>query len=304
MERALKPPVSEGSRARFRGRAAIGLLLAVVLAQSPAVHRARAGAAAPDCLGRKATIVGTDADERIRGTPGADVIHGGGGHDVITGLGGADRLCGGAGLDELLGGAGNDRLEDDTPWNGGDVPHLYGVRGDDTLRGESARLYGGGGDDYLEGRLLNGGPGDDVMRSNRVNVWIFYKNAPRAIRLDLRRGVASGWGRDVLRGPISHVYGSRFDDRLLGDRGATSFAGLRGNDVIRGRGGRDQLLGSGISSEYRREHDRLFGGTGPDSVYGRRGRDHLDGGPGRDSLYGGPGTDSCIRGEDVSYCEN
>lgn len=287
----------------WRSSSSAGYVLPAVLALNMIVLAAPAISAATTCLGQTATIIGTDADEKIRGTPAPDVIHGGGGHDVIRGLGGADRLCGGTGRDKLLGGAGNDRLKDNTPWNGGDVPQLYGGRGDDALRGVSARLYGGGGNDYLEGRLLNGGPGDDVMQSNRINVWIFYKNAPRPIRLNLQRGVASGWGRDILRGPISNVYGSRFDDRLIGDRVATSFAGLRGNDVIRGRGGRDQLVGSDVHSDHRREHDRLFGGAGPDGIYGRRGRDHLDGGSGDDALFGGPGVDSCVRGEEVSYCE-
>jgi TolB protein len=58
------------------------------------------------CGGRQATIVGTDAGEKLKGTKGADVIVGNGGNDKIKGLGGRDRLCGGAGRDRLAGGKG------------------------------------------------------------------------------------------------------------------------------------------------------------------------------------------------------
>ena len=58
------------------------------------------------CGGRQATIVGSDAGEKLKGTKGADVIVGNGGNDKIKGLGGRDRLCGGAGRDRIAGGKG------------------------------------------------------------------------------------------------------------------------------------------------------------------------------------------------------
>jgi Tol biopolymer transport system component len=59
------------------------------------------------CGGRQATIVGSDAGEKLKGTKGADVIVGNGGNDRIKGLAGNDRICGGAGRDRIAGGAGS-----------------------------------------------------------------------------------------------------------------------------------------------------------------------------------------------------
>jgi uncharacterized delta-60 repeat protein len=92
----------------------------------------------PVCAGRRATIVGTAAPDRLRGTPRRDVIAGLGGGDTIRALGGADIVCGGPGRDTLAGGGGADRL--------------LGGPGRD-------RLVGGAGRD-----VLRGGPGGDVER--------------------------------------------------------------------------------------------------------------------------------------------
>jgi Tol biopolymer transport system component len=58
------------------------------------------------CGGRPATIVGSDAGEKLKGTAGPDVIVANGGNDRIKGLAGRDRICGGAGRDRLAGGKG------------------------------------------------------------------------------------------------------------------------------------------------------------------------------------------------------
>ncbi|HYJ20517.1 MAG TPA: hypothetical protein VEW07_00685 [Solirubrobacterales bacterium] len=68
------------------------------------------GSERPRCLGRRATIVGSDRPERIVGTPRRDVIAAQGGDDTVYGRGGNDLICGGRGTDELFGGAGRDRL--------------------------------------------------------------------------------------------------------------------------------------------------------------------------------------------------
>lgn len=60
------------------------------------------------CGGADATLVGSNANERITGTSGRDVILGLGGKDTINGLGGNDLLCGGDGDDTLDGGEGDD----------------------------------------------------------------------------------------------------------------------------------------------------------------------------------------------------
>jgi uncharacterized delta-60 repeat protein len=114
------------------------------------------GAGPPRCAGKRATIVGTRAADRLRGTRRRDVIVSLGGKDSIRALGGNDIVCAGAGNDRVLGGSGNDRI--------------LGGRGNDRLGGESGkdRLVGQSGRDRLLGgkgrdRLL-GGPGRDAQR--------------------------------------------------------------------------------------------------------------------------------------------
>jgi Tol biopolymer transport system component len=63
------------------------------------------------CGKRRATIVGGDEPDVLKGTKKPDVIVGNGGNDRIKGKGGNDRICGGLGRDRLIGGAGpKDRL--------------------------------------------------------------------------------------------------------------------------------------------------------------------------------------------------
>jgi hypothetical protein len=87
------------------------------------------------CAGKKATKVGTNGKDKLRGTKKKDVIAGLGGNDVIRGLAGNDILCGGKGRDRLIGGKGRDKL--------------FGQAGRDFLRGGPGR------------DVLKGGPGRD-----------------------------------------------------------------------------------------------------------------------------------------------
>lgn len=83
------------------------------------------------CGGRKATIVGTNGNDSLRGTSRADVIDARGGNDTIAGRGGNDVICGGNGNDTLKGNGGNDKL--------------YGGAGRDALNGGSGRDSCSGG---------------------------------------------------------------------------------------------------------------------------------------------------------------
>jgi Ca2+-binding RTX toxin-like protein len=79
----------------------------------------------PKCLGRTATLYGSEGGDLLRGTAGRDVIAALGGTDIVRGRGGNDLLCGGGGRDSLIGGAGRDRL--------------IGGAGRDTCRGGAGR---------------------------------------------------------------------------------------------------------------------------------------------------------------------
>jgi Ca2+-binding RTX toxin-like protein len=294
------------------------LLVGVFLA-STAVS---ASAASPKCLGKKATIIGTNGADVLQGTNKADVIVGLGGNDTIKGLGGHDRICGGSGNDKLYGGSGYDIVQ-------GDV-------GNDQLfsQGGSDDLWGGAGNDTLNGS----GPGF---------VWAFFISAPSGVVADLTAGQATGEGTDTLI-HIEGLVGSYYDDTLTGDEAENQLMGLGGNDAIDGGGGLQdeaiywwatgpvtvdltagtatgdgtdtltgiEWIGGGafddtISGDANPNtlfgnggNDTLSGLDGDDHVYGGDGNDTIDAGNGNDSVNGGAGTDSCVNGEDVSECES
>jgi len=274
-----------------------------------------ASAAAPKCLGKKATIVGTARADHIKGTAHADVIVGLGGADTIEGLAGGDTICGGNGNDTLVGSAGNDLLAGDA---GNDT--LSGGKGYDTL-------WGGAGNDSFDG-----GPSFDV-----VHFWF----SPTGVRADLAAGTATGEGTDTLAG-IEDLEGSRFDDTLIGDDGPNWFYSTPGNDTMDGGGSlhdrvvfyyspaavtvdltvgtatyegssTDSVTLSGIEDVLGSQNDDtisgdagpngLWGGAANDTILGADGDDYLDGGNGTDTLDGGNGTDTCKNGETNTNCE-
>jgi Ca2+-binding RTX toxin-like protein len=129
---------------------AIAVVPAVILSSLLAVGSS-AGTGSRECLGRKATILGTSGSDDIYGTNGSDVVVGGRGGDQIHGLGGDDFMCGEGGRDILTGGSGDDALSGD---KGGDA--IFGGSGDDFLNGgdQSDQLHGGSGDDGMEGGFV------------------------------------------------------------------------------------------------------------------------------------------------------
>ncbi len=172
--------------------------------QPPAAHEAW-------CHGRRATIVGTPGNDRIRGTMGDDIIHALGGNDVIEGLGGNDLICSGGGDDIVFGGMGDDTIDGFT---GSD--NLMGEAGDDVIYGDSGGddLNGGAGRDKLYG-----GPGPDILRGGK------HKD-----RLE------GGAGNDELRGNAG-------PDILQGDSGNDVLLGHKGKDLLRGSTGIDSCVG-------------------------------------------------------------
>jgi uncharacterized delta-60 repeat protein len=133
-----------------------------------------AGGKPPRCAGKRATIVGTNGKDKLRGTRKADVIAALGGRDTIKGLGGNDRICAGSGNDRVDAGNGNDRVEGgsgkDSIKGGKGKDRMKGGPGNDLLDGGAGadRLEGQGGRDKLLGRggrdKLKGGPGKDRQR--------------------------------------------------------------------------------------------------------------------------------------------
>jgi hemolysin type calcium-binding protein len=169
------------------------------------------------------------------GTAGPDELTATSDGQVLCGLGGNDTLIGGPGVDTLYGGPGNDALDG---------------------RAGADRLDGGFGADRLDGGL-----GSDLVS---------YMGAPRAVRVDLRGGRATGHGADSLV-QVERVNGTSHDDVLLGSAPANA---LRGFDGV----------------------DTLIGGGGPDTLRGGPAADTVVGQGGVDALRGGFGTDGCVQG--------
>ncbi len=214
----------------------------------------------PRCHGAKATIVGTDGPDRLRGTPSRDVIVGLGGDDEITGGLGNDYICGGPGSDLIHGGRGND-IVDGGP---GDRDRVIGDLGDDTVIG------GPGNEDEAAGSLgidtVTGGPGDrDLVHGDygydrmdggagRGDIASFATDVGAGkgggVWVSLPKHMARGDGHDRLF-RFDHVEGSAFDDVLIGDRRANVLDGGPGNDTLRGGGGRDTIDGGQGSDRCR-----------------------------------------------------
>jgi uncharacterized delta-60 repeat protein len=123
------------------------------------------GAVAGRCLGKPATVVGTNGRDVLRGTTKRDVIAGLGGNDKITALAGNDIACGGGGNDKIYLGGGKDKAS-----GGGGADLLVGGAGNDRLLGNAGkdRLLGGAGADFLRGGGgkdgVVGGPGNNNVK--------------------------------------------------------------------------------------------------------------------------------------------
>lgn len=193
--------------------------------------------------------------------------------------GGDDHVLVTAGSAEVSGGAGNDTLEGvSEPYHYGNV--LDGGPGDDILRG-SGVLRGGAGRDVLQG-----GAGDDVLNGDGGPTLepdvidggggtfdrVLFAGTSTPVQVDL-----ADPGRDGgdLVTNVESAVGGAGDDRLAGTDGVNWLDGGGGDDVILGRGGAD----------------RLEGGSGDDRIDGGAGADRLEGGPGNDRLSGGDGAD-------------
>ena len=128
------------------------------------------------------TLIGTSADDTLRGETFADAIWGQSGDDSLYGEAGSDFLEGGTGADRLYGGSGDDILfggggRDAGWWIVAEDPsahddRLYGGSGNDLLFGQSGndRLDGGSGNDVLSG---GGGRDTFVFRDGRDRITDF-----------------------------------------------------------------------------------------------------------------------------------
>ncbi|MEO1131336.1 MAG: hypothetical protein AAFX40_01370 [Cyanobacteria bacterium J06639_1] len=155
-------------------------------------------------------ILGTSADDALRGTRFGDILEGSDGDDTLRGLRGEDLLSAGDGNDSLTGGRDRDSL--------------FGNDGEDTLAGNR-------GDD-----LLNGGAQDDILRGNFGDDLLLGESGN-----DLLEG---GVGDDDLQGGADNdtLIGGRGNDTLAGGAGDDLLDGGNGSDVVMGGSGSDTFV--------------------------------------------------------------
>ena len=274
-------------------------------------------------------LYGDAGNDELDGGEGDDHLEGGAGNDELDGGEGDDQLEGGAGNDELDGREGNDRLYGDAgndeldSGEGDDL--LYGDAGNDELDGREGndRLYGGAGNDELDGRegndRLYGGAGADMLRGGDGLDWANYFSSDAGVEVRLYDGTARGGDaegdtfagvqiieyvdadgetREVEVPDIENLYGSEYDDILVGAHGDNNLQGYLGNDELDGREGNDLLFGGAGNDELDggEGDDQLEGGAGNDALDGREGNDLLFSGPGNDELDGREGDDTLVGG--------
>ena len=125
-----------------------------------------------------------------------------------------------------------------------------GTPGDDIRVGGPGDdvLWGGLGDDQLSGLAgddkLEGGPGADVLKGGSGTDIANYVKSPAAVHVDLAGGASTGGDAegDVLT-EIEDVWGSPFDDQIIGNSASNRLFGNAGNDLLAGGAGSDLLDG-------------------------------------------------------------
>ena len=252
-------------------------------------------------------IMGSAADERIRGGQGRDVIFGGrgddtfvfrydDGNDTIEDFDPAEDLIdlqsfsGISGFDDLnITQVGNDVVIDLTDSYGGGrivlknvsalsaANFVFNIVGDDS----DETIVGGEGQDFIFGvggaDTIYGGGGEDYIEGGA--------------RADTIYG---GAGDDTILGGSGDdtIYGGADDDWLGGESGNDTLHGDEGDDWLAGGSNDDTLYGGA-------DEDTLYGGSGDDTLYGGTERDLLYGEGGDDTLYGGAGDDWLEGGADA-----
>ena len=196
-------------------------------------------------------VIGS-GDDVISGNTNINVLQGGGGNDFLQGRAGDDLLDGEAGIDFAIytdatgpvtidlatgtasgAGVGSDTLRSIEVIRGTDFADVYVATG---FSGSSINAGSLGAFNVFEGR----GGNDDITGNG--DTFASYRNATGAVVANLALGTASGdasVGTDNFLGGVRGVFGSQFDDTLLGNNFGNQFRGDAGDDLINGGGGVD-----------------------------------------------------------------
>jgi Ca2+-binding RTX toxin-like protein len=172
------------------------------------------------------TFTGSSGDEVLRGGPGNDSLNGAGGTDWVDYFTATSGVTVDLATNRASGGHGDDTLAGFENISGSNTA------ADDLLGNATANwIVARGGNDWLVGE-----GGADTLDGGAGNDWIGYLNAGGPVTVNLGAGTVSGAdGSDSLLG-IEGVYGSAFNDSLVGGSAlvADEFDGQAGNDTIDG----------------------------------------------------------------------
>src|SRR6266542_311488 len=227
---------------------------------------------------RADVMVGEGGDDTMDGGVAGDAVSGGTGDDTVDGGGGDDfdLLSGGPGNDRILGKRPQQAMNDEVDYRraagavqvdlqkgsatgeGTDtftgIEWAVGSQFGDTIVGSNGSnvINGAEGNDRIDGGpggdLLSGDGGDDAVVGGAgagtgvlEQDYVVYTNAPGPVTVDFTAGKTTGWGNDTVTG-IEGVFGSRFNDVLVGSDADNLLWGRDGNDELRGQAGENFAL--------------------------------------------------------------
>lgn len=298
------------SRAEIHGLARCPFAVALVsgLLVLSAASTGTAGGR-PTCFGKPATIVGSNASNRISGTARNDVIVARGGNDLIKDRGngnnhGRDLICAGGGRDRIFGNSEAEKLS-----GGPGKDEINGGHGNDLIVGDS---YGVAGEsDSTDRDYILGGfdrdfiVGDNMSRGNvsgQAPDWIGGNAGGDKIV-----GDSASQNGDATGGASDHVAGATGDDVVIGDsyalhgtaRGSGDDSHTKANRKgdVDGGPGRDLLVGDNYTGSG------IAIGGGNDAIHSADGGDagaKCQGHECDDVQYGDSFASSCGRGHDVN----
>jgi serralysin len=305
-------------------------------------------------LAGNVTIARGTIIENANGGSGNDYLIGNIFANTLFGAAGNDQIIASLGNDVLVGGLGSDILDggDGIDWayyaqsvsavnvyinynigQGGEaagdtfisIENIWGSKFNDTLIGD-------GGSNYIVGDqgndVLIGGLGADTLDGSDGSDWAYYANSASAVNVYLSYNIGqSGDAEGDTFLSIENIWGSNFNDTMIGDAAANYIVGGLGNDVLIGGLGSDILDGGdgsdwayyaqstsavGVHLNYNlgqggeaagdtfigieniwgsKFNDTLSGNSGSNYIVGDHGNDVLIGGLGTDTLDGGDGSD-------------
>jgi Ca2+-binding RTX toxin-like protein len=294
--------------------------------------------------------------EHILGSQWNDTIIGNAANNTIRGSYGADYIDGGAGIDTWYvdwGGAATTASLLTTAQNAamgiimtGDAAGKNVVNMENITASYGDWVYGNQVDNNLYGRgMIEGFVGNDVIRGNGTSAVASYANAGNSYLASLGITTANGTGvtanltttaftnggqvtnsgdaaGDTYTN-INSLYGSAYNDQLVGNSAINTLIGAAGNDTLEGLGGADVLRGGSGNDTVSYAHanagilvdidnnsvraalmtgdaegdnffeiENIIGSSFNDSLYGDNYDNILTGGLGNDLLDGGSGFDT------------